>query len=204
MTTRAADPAGHPAPAADAAPRPAPAGRAAPAGDGWRAAVPEICIAAVVVAVAAVTGYAAAGLAGAAWVVTGAAVAALVFLRVFAPPLIAVREDGRPDDAEAIPATFTGYWRKRAGLIDGTKSMTVYDSELRRTLQHLLAARLAERHGISLQDDPGTARRLLCPRPRDDQLWYWVDPARPSVTEGKQTGIPPRTLARLIDRLEQL
>jgi hypothetical protein len=176
----------------------------APAGDGWRAAVPEICIAAIVVAVAAVTGYAAAGLDGAAWVVTGASVAALVVLRALGPPLNAPREDGRSDDAEAIPATFTGYWRKRAGLVEGVKSMTVYDSELRRTLQHLLAARLAERHGISLYDDPGAARRLLCPRPRDDRLWYWVDPARPPVTDGKQTGIPARTLARLIDRLEQL
>ena len=53
-------------------------------------------------------------------------------------------------------------------------------------------------------DEPGAARRLLCPGPRDDALWYWVDPARPPVTTGKEPGIPPRTLARLIDRLEQL
>jgi len=82
--------------------------------------------------------------------------------------------------------------------------MTAYDAELRGTLQRLLAARLAERHGISLHDDPDGARRLLCPTPRDDRLWYWVDPARPPATPGQQSGIPPRTLARLIDRLEQL
>jgi hypothetical protein len=82
--------------------------------------------------------------------------------------------------------------------------MTSYDAELRGTLQRLLAARLAERHGISLHDDPDGARRLLCPTPRDQRLWYWVDPARPPATAGKQSGIPPRTLARLIDRLEQL
>jgi len=112
--------------------------------------------------------------------------------------------DVRQTDAEAVPVTFTGYWRKRAGLVDGTQSLAAYDAVLRGTLQHLLAARLAERHGISLQDDPDAARRLLCPRPRDDALWYWVDPARPPAQAGKQPGIPPRTLARLIDRLEQL
>jgi hypothetical protein len=172
-------------------------------GDGWRAAVPEIIIAAIVVAVAAVAGYAAAGLAGTAVVVTCAAVSSLVVLRALTPAP-AARGDGGVDDTEAIPVTFTGYWRNRSGLVDGTQSMTAYDAELRGTLQRLLAARLAERHGISLHDDPDRARRLLCPTPRDDRLWYWVDPARPPATPGSQPGIPPRTLARLIDRLEKL
>jgi hypothetical protein len=172
-------------------------------GDGWRGARPEIIIAAIVVAVAAVAGYAAAGLAGTALVVTCAAVTSLVVLRVLTPAP-APHSDGRVDDTEAIPVTFTGYWRNRAGLIDGTQSMTAYDAELRGTLERLLAARLAERHGISLRDDPDRARRLLCPTPRDERLWYWVDPARPPATAAGQSGIPPRTLARLIDRLENL
>jgi hypothetical protein len=174
-----------------------------PAGDGWREAVPEICIAAVLVALAAAAGYVTGGLPGTVLVVSGAAVAALVVIRVITPLNIAP-DAVRRTDAEATPVTFTGYWRKRTGLIDGTQSMTAYDAELRGTLQHLLAARLAEHHGISLSDDPGAARRRLCPHPRDDALWYWVDPARPPVTTGKEPGIPPRTLARLIDRLEQL
>jgi hypothetical protein len=176
---------------------------AGPADDGWRPAVPEICVAAVVVAVAAAAGYAAAGMPGLTVVVLIAAVAALVVLRTLTPPA-AAPQARRPADVEAIPATFTGYWRKRAGLADGTKSMTAYDAELRGTLQHLLAVRLAERHGISLRDDPDAARRLLCPGPRDAGLWYWVDPARPPVTKDRRAGIPPRTLARLIDRLENL
>jgi len=178
-------------------------GPAPPAADGWAAAAPEIGIAAVLVAAAAGAGFVAAGLAGAAVVVLGAAVIALVLMRALTP-LDAAPGDVHVTDAEAITTTFTGYWRKRTGLVDGTQSMTAYDAELRGTLQHLLAARLAEHHGISLSDDPGAARRLLCPRPRDDALWYWVDPARPPVTTGKDPGIPPRTLARLIDRLEQL
>jgi hypothetical protein len=178
-------------------------GPAGPASDGWRAATPEICIAAVLVALAAATGYVAAGLPGAAVAVIGAAVVALVVMRSITP-LGTPPGDVRVTDTEAIPVTFTGYWRKRTGLVDGTQSLAAYDAVLRGTLQHLLAARLAERHGISLHDDPDAARRLLCPRPGDDALWYWVDPARPPAQAGKQPGIPPRTLARLIDRLEQL
>jgi hypothetical protein len=172
--------------------------------DGWRDAVPEIIIAAVVVAVAAVTGYAAAGMTGTAVVVAGAAVAALAVLRGLVPRARSAHDHDPPVDYEAIPAIFTGYWRKRAGLVDGTRSGPAFDAELRGTLQHLLAARLAEHHGVSLRDDPDAARRLLCPRPRDERLWYWVDPARPAITKTKTPGIPPRTLARLIDRLERL
>jgi hypothetical protein len=174
-----------------------------PADNGWRGAVPEICIAAVLVALAGAAGYVTGGLPGTVVVVSGAAVAALLVIRVLTPVDVAPAAVRRTD-AEATPVTFTGYWRKRTGLVDGTQSMTSYDAELRDTLQHLLAARLAEHHGISLSDDPGAARRLLCPRPRDDALWYWVDPARSPVTKGNEPGIPPRTLARLIDRLEQL
>jgi hypothetical protein len=172
--------------------------------DGWRAAVPEICVAAIVVAIAAVTGYAAAGLPGTVVVVACAAVAALVVLRGIAPVVAPDEGQVRVADPEGLPATFTGYWRKRAGLVDGTQSMVAYDAELRGTLQHLLAVRLAERHDVSLHDDPAGARRLLCPRPRDEGLWYWVDPARPPVASHQEPGIPPRTLARLIERLEQL
>ena len=177
--------------------------QAGPAGDGWRAAAPEICIAAVLVALAAAAGYVAAGSAGAVVVVIGAAAAALVVMRAITP-LGTLPREVHVADTETVPVTFTGYWRKRAGLVDGTHSLAAYDAGLRATLQHLLAARLAERHGVSLHDDPDTARRLLCAGPRDDALWYWVDPARPPARSGKQPGIPPRTLARLIDRLEQL
>ena len=141
-------------------------------------------------AVAGVAGYAAAGLPGSVLAVTIGVVAALVVLRILAPPPTAVHPVALPLDTEAIPVTFSGYWRKRAGLVDGTESMTVYDAELRGTLQHLLAARLAERHGISLHDDPAAARRLLCPGPRDDGLWYWVDPAAPADHDGNAVRHP--------------
>ena len=58
---------------------------------------------------------------------------------------------------------------------------------------------------------PDAARRLLCRRPRDADLWPWIEPtpegAEPETRASKagtEPGIPRRTLARLIDRLERL
>jgi len=83
-----------------------------------------------------------------------------------------------------------------------------YQGELRPVLEHLLAARLAERHGVHLYQNPDAARRLLCRRPRDADLWAWIDPESrpetPASKAGTERGIPRRTLARLIDRLERL
>jgi hypothetical protein len=104
--------------------------------------------------------------------------------------------------------SFTGFWRKRGLLANATASMVSYDAELRPTLQHLLAARLAERHDVNLYQDPSAARRLLLPGAtgsgRDDRLWSWLDPSRPAETRQQVRGIPPRTLAAIIDRLERL
>jgi hypothetical protein len=171
---------------------------------GWRAAWPEITIAAVLTAATTATGYAVAGLAGATVVLVAAAAGSLATFRALLP----AADPATGDDY--LPAfgwsgmPFTGYWRRRAGLSEGTRSLAGFDAELRGTLQDLLAARLAERHGVSLQADPDAARRLLCPAPADESLWFWVDPRRPRVTSGSQPGIPPRALARLVDRLERL
>lgn len=170
---------------------------------GWRAAAPELVIAATLVAVTcvAVDLYAGLGTAVVAAVVWAAL--ALATLRWLVPPPM-------QPPAEEVPwlqagrTSFTGYWRKRAMLADASASMVSYDTELRMTLQHLLAARLAERHGISLYQDPEAARRLLLPRANDDVLWYWLDPLRPAESDQRRRGIPPRTLAAIINRLERL
>jgi hypothetical protein len=173
---------------------------------GWRAALPEISIAAILTTALTAAGYALAGLAGAGLVILGTAAAALIALRGIMPQPAAIsHEELSPrTGTTTFSFSFTGFWRKRAGLADGTRSMAAYDAELRGTLQNLLAARLAEHHGISLHEDPAAARRLLCPGPRDDRLWYWIDPARPPTTNPEAAGISPRTLASLINRLERL
>jgi hypothetical protein len=170
----------------------------------WRAAWPEIAVAAVFVAATATAGYAVAGVAGAYIVLAGAAVLGLGTVRGLLPGSDPATGDDYLPSVWRATTSFTGYWRKRAGLAEGTKYLTAYDAELRGTLQNLLAARLAERHGVSLHDDPEAARRLLCRTPADERLWYWIDPRRPAASASDQPGIPPRTLARLIDRLERL
>jgi hypothetical protein len=173
---------------------------------------PELAIAAITVAAAAAAGYALAGPAAIALVAMVSGVAGLILLRFLLPP----RTDGPagedlsgPDPAVPPPvlSTFSGSWRRQSRLADARASRPAYEAGLRPQLEHLLASRLAEQHGISLYDDPAAARDAFTGgQPGYDVLWTWIDPARPAVTgrAGDMPGIPVRTLARIIDRLERL
>jgi hypothetical protein len=171
----------------------------------WRGCAPELTIAAVLVAVTAVAGYAMAGWAGLSVVAVATTAIAMVVLRALLPQLT-------PDQAKKArnkptARTLSGYSHRRFVVQTSISSQGFYHGELRPVLEHLLAARLAERHDVHLYQDPEAARRLLCRHPRDADLWTWIDPAtRPaSVRDATdQRGIPRRTLARLINRLEQL
>jgi hypothetical protein len=196
-----------------------------PAG-GWRGARPELAVAAVTVAAAAVAGYALAGARALTVVIVVAAAAALLALRWLLPaatPPPAV--DGGADSISTGWSAYR-YWRSLSDLRDGVAARAAYEMRLRPALEHMLAARLADRHGVNLYTDPAEARRLLCRPGRDDDLWAWIDPAqaasqagagapagpqdgagppdRDPRTAGQQPGIPRRTLERLINRLEQL
>jgi hypothetical protein len=169
----------------------------------WRACGPELALAATLVAASSIAVYVYAGAGTAVAAVAIWAIVALVALRWIVPPAAQPLADqaawrglGR--------TSFIGYWRKRAMLTDACASMVAYDAELRPTLQHLLAARLAERHGISLYQNPEAAKRLLLPRPGEAALWYWLDPRRPPDSNRQRRGIPPRTLAAILDRMERL
>ena len=173
---------------------------------------PELVIAALAVTATAVAGYAVAGPGAFALVAVVGAVISLVVARslVRPPPLAPPAEDvSGPDPAVPAPvlSSFSRQWRRRSRLGDAQASMTAYEAGLRGQLEHLLASRLAERHGISLYDDPAAARQAFTRgNPGYDSLWRWVDPARAATTSapGDQPGIPYRTLARLLDRLEHL
>ena len=110
------------------------------------------------------------------------------------------------------PDVLSGYWHYVADLRDGMAGAAAYEQRLRPALEHLLAARLAERHGINLYRDPGGGPAAAVPTGgRDDDLWAWIDPvARPGASRRpRDPQRPPaasrgRTLERLIDRLEQL
>jgi hypothetical protein len=174
--------------------------------DGWRGCGPELAVTATLILAtsAAVYGYAGPGAAVVTLVIW--AVVVLVLARglvTAAIPLLLPAQTWRGTGR----TSFTGFWRKRGVLANAAASMVSYDAELRPTLQHLLAARLAERYDVNLYQDPATARRLLQGAGsggRDDLLWYWLDPSRPAETRQQARGIPPRTLAAIIDRLERL
>jgi hypothetical protein len=176
----------------------------------WRGTTPELLSAGIVVAAAALAGYAVAGWAGLTVVAVAAAASAMVLVRALLPQL--TPDAARKAREKPRARTLTGYSHRRFVVHNAMTSQNYYDVELRPVLEHLLAARLAERHDINLYQDPEKARRLLCRNPRDDGLWRWIDPAtRPerSAWEGPHPGregrgIPRHILARLIDRLEKL
>ncbi|HEX4060738.1 MAG TPA: hypothetical protein VHY58_06910 [Streptosporangiaceae bacterium] len=179
----------------------------------WAGAGPEIVITAVLVAAVAVAAYVVAGSQALAIVMIVAAVAALVVFRwLLPPPQPPVAVDAGTDSIIAGWSSFR-YWQNLSDLRDGMASLAVYEARLRPALEHLLAARLAERHGVNLYRDPAEARRLLCRGGRDRDVWAWIDPGQAVGPDGlaemrssgaERRGIPRRTLERLINRLEQL
>jgi hypothetical protein len=173
------------------------------AAGGWQACRPELAIGATLVLATSLAAYAYAGVGLAILATAGWAVATIAFLRTLVPTAPEALTEQSSWQGQGH-SSFLGFWRSRAITRDATASMVSYDVELRPTLQHLLAARLAERHGVSLYAEPGAARRILLPAQRDDALWFWLDPQRPAQTEQGRSGIPPRTLAAILDRLERL
>jgi hypothetical protein len=171
----------------------------------WRRARPELAIGAVLVVVAALGGLALAGWPGLAVVATVTAVLTLLEVRGLAPrPAAAATRKARESDTPAVRSV-TGYSQRRFLVASGISSKTFYESDLRPALEHLLAARLSERRGINLYTEPEAARRAFIRTHADEPLWRWVDPAAASAEQAPSGGgIPRRTLARLIDRLEQL
>ncbi len=191
-----------------------PGGRRAGLGDGdapsaWRGTGPELGVAGLLVLAAAVAGYAMAGWDGLSVVAIGTTAFAMLVLRGLLSA--GTPDEGRKARERRRAQTLTGFSHRRFVVQSAIASRGFYDSELRPVLEHLLAARLAERHGVNLYQDPEAARSLLCRGGRDAGLWAWVDPeatagedAAPKHRDGDRRGIPRHTLARLIDRLERL
>jgi hypothetical protein len=171
----------------------------------WRGAGPELTIAGVAIAATALAAGAVAGWPGVATVAIAAAALSIVVLRALAPRS-AAQAVRRARDKQ-VARSIAGYAQRRFMVSSSIATRAFYESDLRPVLEHLLAARLAARHGINLYTDPAAARAAFCRSRGDEALWYWVDPAQalPSPERDMQWhGIPRRTLARLVNRLEQL
>lgn len=179
--------------------------RAGQAGPGWRGAGKEITIAALVVLAVTAAAWAFDGPAAAGFAALACAALSLAGLRALMephepPPAVLLSEETGPS------LIFFGFWRTRSDLSDAIRSLSAWDNALRPRLTNLLAARLAERHGISLSEDPEAARRLLAggKQGRSD-LWAWIDPQRQTPPDaGTRPGIPASVLTALIERLERL
>ncbi len=172
---------------------------------GFRGCGRELAVAAGLVIALATAAWVLFGPATSSIVVLGCAAVSLVVLRALInrPTLPADVPEARPD----APATsFAGFWRMQTDIASAIASLSAWDNSSRRRLQNLLAARLAERHGISLTADPQAARAVFIgERASYAELWYWIDPQRPSPDDAaSRRGIPPRVLTALIHRLEQL
>ena len=171
----------------------------------WRGARPELLITGVLFIVTGLAGYAVAGWPGLTVVAVATAAIAMAVLRILLPQL--TPDEAKRARVKPTARTLSGYSHRRFVVQTATTSLPFYNSELRPVLEHLLAARLAERHDINLYADPEAARRVLCRNPRDADLWPWIDPAaqpQNARDNREQRGIPRRTLSRLINRLEQL
>jgi hypothetical protein len=171
----------------------------------WRPALPELVIAAITVAVAALAAAAVSGWPGVVAVAVAVAVIALLMLRGLIPRSAgqAFRLARNRQRARAIH----GFAQRRFMVRTSYDSRATYESDLRPALEHVLAARLAERHTVNLYADPGAAKRAFCRTRADESLWPWIDPEQAlDATERarQKNGIPRRTLHRLITRLEQL
>jgi hypothetical protein len=177
-----------------------------PPGDGtspWHGTAPELTIAAVAVVVTAAGGYAVAGWDGMAVVGIAAAAIGLFVLRFLLPQGFAdVATKAREKPAEK---PVSGYSHRRFVVETSVSNRAFYDLELRPVLEHLLAARLSERHGVNLYQDPAAARRLFCTHRGDAVLWRWISPEVPrEAAQTNRRGIPRHVLLRIIERLEKL
>ena len=171
----------------------------------WRPAKPELIIAAIAIGAAALAAAAVSGWPGVVAVAAGVVVLALLVLRSLIPRS-AVQAFRRAKDKQQARAIF-GYAQRRFVVATSLVSRPLYESDLRPVLEHILAAKLAENHGINVYTEGASAKRAFCRTRGDESLWQWIDPAQTLDSDErarKRHGIPRRSLARLIDRLEQL
>jgi hypothetical protein len=171
----------------------------------WRPARPELILADITVAAAALAGAAVAGWPGVVIVAAATTVIALLLLRGIIPSSAAQTPRQKKDKQRA--RAISGYAQRRFVVTTSFTSRPMYESDLRPVLEHILAARLAENHAVNLYTEPDRARGAFCRTRGDERLWLWIDPRQSLDADDRASqsrGIPARTLARLITRLEQL
>ncbi len=98
-----------------------------------------------------------------------------------------------------LNADFPAYRRIEDTLFWSPVSARHFDHAVRPLLSRLLAAVLAERHGVDMTADPVAAKAAI-----GADLWPLVDPARPISDDTRAPGVPLPIVMRFLDRLEAL
>jgi len=142
-------------------------------------------------------GYAAGGQVGLLAVVALGAAAALLTTRLRIP--LSPREPRPPRPEQPAGGEFTAYRRIQSSLALAQSSQRLFDYTARPLLQRLLAALLADRRRLDLTRDDRAAREAV-----GDELWPLIDPARPASSDSRPPGVSEQTIARIVDRLEDL
>ena len=144
-------------------------------------------------------GLFAAGPAGLVFVATLLGAVAVVAAWAALPAPLPRRRRPRRATGRTTGADFSSYQDIRGRVSWGAVGRRHFDTAMRPLLYRLFAARAADRHRVDVASDPAAARRLLGP-----WMWELLDPGRPITTDSDAPGIDAATLARIVDRLEEL
>jgi hypothetical protein len=154
-------------------------------------------LATVVAAVLVVT-YSLAGVGGLLLALSAIAVVGVLTVAFRVPRAPVLRGRGRPP-VPVVNAPYRTYRQVAERLSWARVSPRHYDVVTRPLLQGLMASRLAERHGVDVHRSPDAARALV-----GEDVWHWLDPARPASGTSRPPGLDARGLLTLVDRLEAL
>jgi hypothetical protein len=147
---------------------------------------------------AALVAYSVEGPGGMLLMLTGLVVLGSLTVMAFlpsAPPLPGHRRGGHAVRSSG----YRSYDRVASDLSWAAVSPRHYDTTTRPMLQRLLAARLLENHGVDLTHQPEQARRLV-----GEDVWRYLDPARPADRSSQPPGVDTATLTQIAERLERL
>jgi hypothetical protein len=142
-------------------------------------------------------GYAVGGPAGLFVIAGAAALGALLTARLRIPGQS--RPAARSGLARYANAAFPRYRHIDLALSEARVSKRHFDLVTRPLLQRLLAALVADRHGVDLGKDTAVARDAM-----GEDLWPLLDPARLPSDDSQAPGVSLETLAAIVDRLEDV
>jgi hypothetical protein len=150
------------------------------------------------------------------WIAAGIGLACLAVLAIGLAGYVAGAEvmDGQYRKPVRLVRQRTVSMLGWTSLVAAARSSSAsFEHGMRPELERLYAVRLAEKHGVSLHNEPERAAELIGP-----ELWPWIDPRRPpappsakaprQALDRRSAAEPPpppdAVLSALVDRLERL